>query len=314
MSDTGTSYDPGYPEFELLHENAAEVGLSHPGDVRVERVFVEVDADGRKVSALKWGEGEPDVVLVHGGAQNAHTWDTVALALDRPALAVDLPGHGHSDWRDDHAYWPPMMAADLAKVIGALAPRAQLVVGMSLGGLTALCLSATHPFLVERLAIVDVTPGTDHAKAEPIVTFISGPETFASFDEILARTIEHNPTRSESSLRRGVLHNAKENPDGTWSWRYDSVRDWKGAGGDETSRVADFSTLWEAVDAADAPLLLLRGGNSAVVGDEDVEELRRRNPGAEVIVVPDAGHSIQGDQPLALAEHLADFIATTQRR
>ena len=54
---------------------------------------------------------------------------------------------------------------------------------------------------------------------------------FASFDEILDRTIEHNPTRSESSLRRGVLHNAKENPDGTWSWRYDAVRDWAAAGG-----------------------------------------------------------------------------------
>ncbi len=313
MGDTGAAYDPGYPEFGMLHENAAEVGLPHPREVAVERVFVEVDAAGRRVSALVWGEGEPEIVLVHGGAQNAHTWDTVALALDRPLVAVDLPGHGHSDWRDDRAYWPPMLAADLAKVVGALAPRAQLVVGMSLGGLTALCLTATHPFLVERLAIVDVTPGTDHAKAEPIVTFISGPETFASFDEILARTIEHNPTRSESSLRRGVLHNAKENPDGTWSWRYDAVRDWKAAGADDTSRLADFTTLWEAVDAVDRPLLLLRGGNSGVVGDEDVEELQRRKPDAEVIVVPDAGHSIQGDQPLALAEHLASFIERAQR-
>ena len=156
-------------------------------------------------------------------------------------------------------------------------------------------------------------PGTDHAKAEPIVTFISGPEVFASFDEILARTIEHNPTRSESSLRRGVLHNAKENPDGTWSWRYDAVRDWNAAGGDEASRMADFSNLWEAVDAVDVPLLLLRGGNSGVVGDEDVEELQRRRPEAEVIVVPDAGHSIQGDQPLVLAQHLHDFIERAQR-
>ena len=84
-------YDPGYDEFGMLHENASEVGLPHPGDLSVERVFLEVDADGRKVSALKWGEGDPEVVLIHGGAQNAHTWDTVALALDRPALAVDLP-------------------------------------------------------------------------------------------------------------------------------------------------------------------------------------------------------------------------------
>ena len=58
------------------------------------------------VSALAWGEGAPEIVLLHGGAQNAHTWDTVALALDRPLLAIDLPGHGHSSHRDDHMYWP----------------------------------------------------------------------------------------------------------------------------------------------------------------------------------------------------------------
>ena len=73
---------------------------------------MEVDpASGRRLSALVWGEGPPELVLLHGGAQNAHTWDTVALALERPLLAIDLPGHGHSDWRDDHAYWPLDAAA-----------------------------------------------------------------------------------------------------------------------------------------------------------------------------------------------------------
>ena len=43
------------------------------------------------------GEAPPELVLLHGGAQNAHTWDTVALALRRPLVAIDLPGHGHSD-------------------------------------------------------------------------------------------------------------------------------------------------------------------------------------------------------------------------
>ena len=40
-------------------------------------------------------------VLLHGGSQNAHTWDTVAMALDRPLVAIDLPGHGHSDGPGD---------------------------------------------------------------------------------------------------------------------------------------------------------------------------------------------------------------------
>ena len=56
---------------------------------------------GRQVSSLVWGTSAPELVLVHGGAQNAHTWDTVALALDRPLVAIDLPGHGHSDGGPD---------------------------------------------------------------------------------------------------------------------------------------------------------------------------------------------------------------------
>ena len=60
------------------------------------REFVEVEP-GRRLSALVWGDGDPELVFLHGGAQNAHTWDTVALALDRPLVAIDLPGHGHSD-------------------------------------------------------------------------------------------------------------------------------------------------------------------------------------------------------------------------
>ena len=80
---------------------------------------------------------------------------------------------------------------------------------------------------MRRLVVVDVTPGTDHAKAEPIVAFVSGPESFESFDAILERTLRFNPTRSLSSMRRGVLHNARELPDGRWTWRYDPMRSWR---------------------------------------------------------------------------------------
>jgi len=294
-----------YDEFGLFHENAEEVGLAYDGPPRVERVAVAVDGD-RRVSALKWGEGDPELVLVHGGAQNAHTWDTVALALDRPLLAVDLPGHGHSDWRDDHSYWPPHLADDVAVMLREHAPTAEAVVGMSLGGLTSFCLADRHPDLVRRLAVVDVTPGVDHAKAEPIVAFVSGPEVFASFDEILERTVAFNPTRSVSSLRRGILHNAKENPDGTWTWRWDPMREWNFPEGEPAG---EFGSLWDAVERSDAPLLLLRGGSSgSVVDDADVAELLRRRPEARVVVVDDAGHSIQGDQPLVLAAHLESFL------
>ncbi len=305
-ADPADAVDPveceEYDELALLGENAEEVGLTLATPPIVERVSVEVSG-GRRVSALRWGEGPPELVLLHGGAQNAHTWDTVALALDRPLLALDLPGHGHSDWKPDHDYWPPSVADDVATAIAASAPAADAVVGMSWGGLVAVCVAARHPALVRRLGLVDVTPGVDHAKAEPIVEFISGPQSFASFDEILERTIAFNPTRSVSSLRRGVLHNARPVEDGTWTWRWDPGRSWREEGG------PDFASLWDELEAVDAPVVLYRGRrDSSVVGDDDVAELARRRPDARVVDVVDAGHSIQGDQPLELARLLDELV------
>ncbi len=293
-----------YDEFGLFAENAAEYGIEWTGTPTVRRESVELPS-GLRLSALVWGAGAPELVLIHGGAQNAHTWDTVALALGRPLVAVDLPGHGHSDHRPAHDYGPESMAGDVAVAMEALAPRAGAVVGMSLGGLTALCLAADHGHLVRRLGIVDVTPGTDHKKAEPIIAFVDGPQHFDSFEAILGRTIEHNPTRSEQSLRRGVLHNAHEMADGRWTWNYDPMRDWKAGGGAEIT----FDGLWERVSRIAAPTALWQGGAWSVIDDADVAEWMRRLPGTVHVVVDGAGHSIQGDRPLELVALIEDLLA-----
>ena len=90
-----------YDEFGLFHENAAEYGLPFDRPPTVRRVFAEVGPGPRRLSALVWQDRDPELVLLHGGSQNAHTWDTVAMALDRPLVAIDLPGHGHSDGPGD---------------------------------------------------------------------------------------------------------------------------------------------------------------------------------------------------------------------
>jgi pimeloyl-ACP methyl ester carboxylesterase len=295
----------GYDELSLFHENAAEAGLPWRGPPEVARCAVEV-APGRCVSALVWGRGAPELVLLHGGAQNAHTWDTVALALGRPLVALDLPGHGRSGWRDDHDYGPRRNAEAVAAAVEKLAPGASAVVGMSLGGLTALALAALRPELVRRLLLVDVTPGANAVKAEPVAAFVAGPESFASFDEILARTIAHNPTRSLSSLRRGVLHNARPRADGSWVWSYDRLNRLRSAAANDGD--LGFGVFWDDVAALRVPLLLVRGALSGVVDEADVAELRRRKPDAEVVVVAGAGHSVQGDQPLELARIIERFV------
>jgi pimeloyl-ACP methyl ester carboxylesterase len=293
-----------YDEFGLFHENAEEYGLPYPGPPDVQRVDVEV-SPGRRVSSLLWGAGtgSPELVLVHGGAQNAHTWDTVALALGRPLLAVDLPGHGHSDGGPDGPVSAAGNGGDLATVVAELAPDARGVVGMSLGGVSSIALAATAPELVRSLVLVDITPGVTAEKAAPVTNFVNGPASFPSFDDILQRTIEHNPGRSVSSLRRGILHNATQREDGSWVWRYARFR------AEPTSTAhPDFTDWWGAVSALRVPIMLVRGLAWSVVDDADVAELLRRQPSTRVEGVEGAGHSIQGDRPLELAALIEDFV------
>lgn len=308
-----------YDEFALFHENIAEFGLDVAEIPPVERREIGLPHDlGRHVSALRWGRHEPEIVVIHGGAQNAHTWDTVLLALGRSAVAIDLPGHGHSHWRSDGAYSPPNLADDVAPAVADLAPDAAVIVGMSLGGLTAMELAVRHPELVRRLVMVDITPGVNQRKAKAVLDFVDGPQTFASFDDLVARTIEHNPTRSESSLRRGILHNAKQHPDGSWQWRYDRSSHARSSLPDPAEPPSEpavdatpvLSPMWDDFSRVRCPMTLVRGSLSPVVDDADVAEARRRQPDLDVVVVDGAGHSVQGDRPVELAAILAALLAS----
>jgi pimeloyl-ACP methyl ester carboxylesterase len=295
-----------YDEFSMFHENAEEFGIPYDGPPQVRRGSVSLD-DGRQLSALVWGESDPEFVLLHGGAQNAHTWDTVALALGRPLVAIDLPGHGHSDGYRSGLRNVGHNADDVANVIRTLAPQAKAVVGMSMGGITLLGLIERHPELVRRAVLVDVTPGVNAEKAKAITDFVQGPASFPDFDAILARTVAHNPTRTEASLRRGILHNAEQQEDGTWVWRYQRHQAMEGATAEAKGEVPAYTDLWGTVSRIAVPLMLVRGMRpGSVVDDADEEELLRRCPGARIEHV-DAGHSVQGDAPLELARLLTDF-------
>jgi pimeloyl-ACP methyl ester carboxylesterase len=300
-----------YDEFGLFHENAAEYGLPYQRPPTVRRVFAEV-APGRRLSALAWQDRDPELVLLHGGAQNAHTWDTVAMALDRPLLAIDLPGHGHSDGPGvsaDGQLDPHGNAVDVAAAIRQLAPRAAAVVGMSLGGLTTIALTAAAPELVRKVVLVDILPGTKPGRSRHITDFVNGPPTFASLDELLERTAQFNPGRSRSSLRRGILHNAEQQPDGTWVWRWARHRTAPAPARAPADGTVRFDELWDAVSAITVPVLLARGMRpDSVLGDEQEAELRRRLPAAQVVHVAEAGHSLQGDTPLELAALIESFV------
>ena len=310
-----------YDEFSMFGDNAAEYDIAYPGPPTVRRESVEVGG-GRKMSALVWasraGATDPEIVFIHGGAQNAHTWDTVVLALDVACVCVDLPGHGHSDsaapLSGDSAGASPLApnADDMAMVIRRLAPNAKVVVGMSLGGLTSIALSQRYPDIVRKLVLVDITPGVNQEKTKQITDFVNGPATFPSFQELLERTMQFNPTRSEASLRRGILHNALQLDDGSWVWRYrradaPPLPEMRDAPKERPS----LNPLWDAVSAwgdSGKPLMFVRGMRpQSVVSDEDEAELLTRVPGTRVEHVAEAGHSVQGDQPVLLAELIRSF-------
>jgi pimeloyl-ACP methyl ester carboxylesterase len=287
----------GPSEFALLGENARQAGIAGAPPT-VERV------ESGAISALRWGGDTPRVVFLHGGGQNAHTFDTVIVGLGEPALAVDLPGHGRSAWREDGNYGPRQNAATLAPVLHELAPDAQLVVGMSLGGLTAIRLAVSAPELVRELVLVDVTPSAPERHTEMTdaqrgtVALVQGERIFPSFAAMVDVTVAAAPHRDRESLRRGVFHNSKRLDDGTWTWRYDSIRTGDG-----------FAGLWDDVPALTTPTTLVRGGNSGFVSDEDAAAFARTAPGFHGMhVVENSGHSVQSDQPRLLIDILRQVI------
>jgi pimeloyl-ACP methyl ester carboxylesterase len=291
-------------EFGLLSENAEEAGLAWAGPPMVTRRTVDVG--GRDVSTLAW-RGEPaGAVFLHGGAQNAHTWDTVALALGRPMLAVDLPGHGRSGWRPDGDYGVEGMADDVVEVVRQLAPEATMLVGIGLGAPVALLATRQLSGGIKGLVMIDSAPGArptgaavrDTAAGTNVAAF-TAQHAFASFDEMLDRAVRFNPGRSERSLRRGILHNAHERADGTWSWRWDPSQ--------RHGRDFAFDATAEALTLFAGSVLLVRGGRSDIVTDETVSAFRARHANTELVTIDDAGHAVQGDRPVELALALDSF-------
>jgi pimeloyl-ACP methyl ester carboxylesterase len=297
-----------YDEFALLHENAEEWELHLDRLPTVARCQFELPS-GQILSYLRWGEDEPRLVFLHGGAQNAHTWDTALLALGEPAIAIDLPGHGHSDRRADRNYGPWQNAEAIESVVAGVAGGTQAVVGMSLGGATATRLAAIAPDLCRRAVLVDVTPQiNDPTRAlttaeRGSVSLIAGPPIYDSFEDMADAAIALSPLRSPSGVRRGVRHNATRLDDGRWTWRYDLM----GSSPEGSARWIDFTPLWDDVSSIVIPTLFVRGDKSPFVLDEDIAEMQRRLPALEVSVVENAGHAVQSDRPLELARLIRQF-------
>src|SRR5262249_10615574 len=130
-------------QLEHLREAAAIAGVRISGE-RGPTVR-DVVSNRVRLSVLEWGPSQaPTIVLVHGGALTAHTWDLVCACLcDRyRCLAVDLRGHGDSEWPADADYSLDAISRDLSEFIAAECGAAPVLIGMSLGGLASIEVAA----------------------------------------------------------------------------------------------------------------------------------------------------------------------------
>jgi pimeloyl-ACP methyl ester carboxylesterase len=300
-------------EFSFLAGQAAEAGIDGPLP-RGERVTIDLP-DGRTLSAVKYhpaaGSVEaPVVTFLHGAGLNAHTWDTTILALGLPALAIDLPGHGDSSWRDDMAYVARVLAPDVAAGMDAWTDRPQLLVGQSLGGLTAAAVAASRPDLVTELVVVDITPGIDpNGNARQIGEFFAGPTDWASREELVERALSFGLGGSPQAAARGVSLNSRIRPDGRVEWKHHfaHLANAMSKAAPPVAGIVDPPDAvaaalgeqgWEDLEAVRAPVTLIRGDRGYVT-EEDAATFAQRVAGASVIVVS-SGHNVQEELPLEL--------------
>jgi esterase len=256
---------------------------------------------GLRFHLLDWGTaGLRPLLLLHGAAQTAHSFDEVApaLARDHHVLALDQRGHGDSDWAP--RYDRDAFAGDIAAVLDVQGWAEATLVAMSLGGLNAIAFAAAHPERVRGLVVVDVVPTVATAGKQAIGRQLAVHD-FATFEEAVKHAHAFNPRRTLANIRERLHHAMRKGPDGRWVYKFDPAIG--GAAG------RDPETLWWAVGRLRCPTLLVRGGESNLLTAEGADRFVRTVPGSRMAVVAGAGHSVMGDNPAGFLAAVRPFLA-----
>jgi pimeloyl-ACP methyl ester carboxylesterase len=260
--------------------------------------------NGLRFHFLDWGTvGRPPMLLLHGGAQTAHSWDEVAsdLARDHHVLALDQRGHGDTEWAPAGQYRRADFVADIRAFLDDRGWPTATLVALSLGGLNAIAFAAAYPERMGGLVVVDVAPTISAAGGEAIRTQLAVRD-FATFDEAVEKARAFNPRRSRENIRERMGHALRQGPDGRWTYKFDPAI---GSGGLE----ADFERLWEEMRQIRCPTLLVRGVQSPILARETAARFVHELPGSTVVEVPGAGHSVMGDNPTGFVSAVRPFLA-----
>lgn len=255
-----------------------------------------ITLDGTELHYSEWGQPDaPPVICVHGLSRVGRDFDPLAAALEDEyrVLCPDLPGRGLSEWADHpgEAYTGSAMTALLEAFCNDLARAPVRWIGTSLGGSLGISLAAgALADQVSHLVVNDVGPdpaGADtEGGVERIIDYLSNPPRFERFTGLQAYyrdVYEPFSAMTAAEWRRFTRTSARRTDAGELTPNYDPrVVEPLLAGGQPT--------LWDAWDAIDADLLILRGRDSDILSQATFEEMQSRQPAAETLEI-DCGHA-----------------------
>jgi pimeloyl-ACP methyl ester carboxylesterase len=273
---------------------------------------VTFGADGVRLVGDRWdppGEHLGTVLLLHGGGQTRHSWQDTGrrlCAAGWTAVALDIRGHGDSDWAPDGDYSLDALVGDLETVADDLG-EPPVLVGASLGGMTSLLALGEHPGLARALVLVDVAPTTEKAGVDEVTRFMrSGAEGFGSLEEAADAVAAYNPDRPRPPRPEGLRRNLRRSG-GRWYWHWDPrLLDRRQT--DPATLEVNARRAQAAARSVAVPTLLVRGTQSRVVSPAGARELVELVPGARHVDVAGAGHMVAGDDNDVFADALTGFL------
>ncbi len=266
-------------------------------------VWRVVTRDGVRLACREFGGDGPSVLLLHGLAGHADEWAQTASWLTGRCrvIALDARGHGRSE-RLPADVSRNSVVADVAFLVERLRLQPVVVVGQSVGGLTALSLAARRPELVRGLVLVDASPAGGGEELDEAVSATAGalrewPVPFRSRSEAQAFFAE----RFGGSLAADAWTSGLEHREDGWRPRFDV------AVMAQTLRQAISTPSWEEWERIACPTLVVRAGNG-VIEPETAEEMVERLPGARLVELADAAHDLHLDRPDEWRETLSGFL------
>lgn len=277
-------------------------------------------SDGLHLNVLEWSREGTALLFIHGFSNEAHIWDDVApgLAPYYRVLAMDLRGHGDSDWHPEGKYDYSEHVNDVLALLDHLGIERVVIVAHSLGGRVAMLLAGQASERIAGLVIVDSAPEIDRRGAVRI-SMDSAEHTDPSF----ARPSEYEtmlahayPAATPTAIARMARHGLKQREDGRFTLKMDpALRRFVGGEGErpdadtlEKLEAARAEAMWKGLEALECPVLVVRGAASDIVGpdtaDRMVDDVLSNG---RLAVVAQAGHSVMTDNPEGFAEALNAF-------